>query len=155
MHYATPGRRLLALLIDALLLLFLLRLFHFLPLLLDPTLILARGDIPVPAALPWPSLLLAAMLLSALLWNCCAGTPGKLLAGVQVIALRSGTAPGLAQGLVRFAGYGLSLLPAALGFFWILRDQRRQGFHDKLGRTLVIEDDESRKSLAQLLREAA
>jgi len=155
MRYATPGRRLLALLIDTLLLLFLLRLIHFLPLLLDPTLMLARSDIPAPAALPWPLLLLAAMLLSALLWNCCAGTPGKLLAGVQVIALRSGTAPGLAQGLVRFAGYGLSLLPAGLGFFWILRDQRRQGFHDKLSRTLVIEDDESRKSLAQLLREAA
>ncbi len=156
MQYATPGRRLLALLIDTLLLLFLLRLFHFLPLLLDPPLILARGgDIPAPAALPWPALLLAAMLLSALLWNCCAGTPGKLLAGIQVIGARSGTAPGLAQGLVRFAGYGLSLLPAALGFFWILRDPRRQGFHDKLGRTLVIEDDESGKSLAQLLREAA
>lgn len=155
MRYATPGRRLLALLIDTLLLLFLLRLFHFLPLLLDPSLILARGDILVPAAIPWPLLLLAAMLLSALLWNCCAGTPGKLLAGVQVIAVRSGTAPGLAQGLVRFAGYGLSLLPTALGFFWILHDQRRQGFHDKLSHTLVIEDDESRKSLAQLLREAA
>lgn len=155
MRYATPGRRLLALLIDTLLLLFLLRLFHFLPLLLDPTLILARGDIAAPGALPWPLLLLAAMLLSALLWKCCAGTPGKLLAGVQVIALRSGSAPGIAQGLVRFAGYGLSLLPAALGFFWILRDPRRQGFHDKLSRTLVIEDDESRKSLVQLLREAA
>jgi uncharacterized RDD family membrane protein YckC len=154
MRYAHPGRRLLALLIDTLLLLFLLRLLHFLPLLLDPTLILA-SEAPTPAVLPWPLLLLAAMLLSALLWNCCSGTPGKLLAGVRVVAVGSGAAPGVAQGLLRFAGYALSLLPAALGLLWILRDKRNQGFHDKLSRTLVIEDDESGKSLDQLLREAA
>jgi uncharacterized RDD family membrane protein YckC len=151
-RYAHPGRRLLALLIDLLLALFLLRLLHFLPVLLDPIQILSA---PAPAALPWPLLLLAAMLVSALLWHRCAGTPGKLLAGVRVIALRTGVEPSLHQGLLRFAGYGLSLLPAALGFLWIWRDPRGQGFHDKLSRTLVIEDDESGKSLEQLLQEAA
>lgn len=153
-RYAHPGRRLFAWLIDVLLLLFVLRLLHFLPLLQDPTLVLAR-ELPAPMALPWPLLLLAAMLASVAFWHCCSGTPGKLLAGIQVVAVRDGAAPGLGQGLLRFAGYGLSLLPVALGFLWVLRDRRRQGFHDKLGRTLVLEDDESAKSLDQLLREAA
>ena len=153
-RYAHPGRRVLAWLIDVLLLLFLLRLLHFLPLLLDPTLILAH-ETAAPLALPWPLLLLAVLLASVGLWHCCAGTPGKLLAGIRVVASRDGGSPGLGQGLLRFLSYALSLLPAALGLLWVLRDRRRQGFHDKLSRTLVLEDDESAKSLDQLLREAA
>lgn len=155
-RYATPGRRLLAGLIDLLLLLFLLNLVRFLPVLVDPPLMFG----PATSVEPWGGgawlvLLLAAMVASALSWQCCAGTPGKLLAGVRVLSLRNGTAPGFYQGLLRFAGYGLSLLPAALGFLWTLRDPRRQGFHDKLSRTLVIVDDESSKPLAQLVQEAA
>jgi uncharacterized RDD family membrane protein YckC len=154
-RYAAPGLRLLALLIDVLLLLFLLNLIRLLPVLLDPMLLL-RPAAPAESwgGSAWLVLLLAAMIVSAALWNCCAGTPGKLLAGVRVVSLRSGTAPGFHQGLLRFAGYGLSLLPAALGFLWALRDRRGQGLHDKLSRTLVIVDDESSKPLALLVHEA-
>jgi uncharacterized RDD family membrane protein YckC len=154
-RYATPGHRLLALLIDVLLLLFLLNLLRFLPVLVDPQLMFQPAAPVEPwGGAAWLALLLAAMLASALFWTCCAATPGKLLAGLRVISARSGGTPGLHQGLLRFAAYGLSLLPAGLGFLWAFRDRRGQALHDKLSRTLVLVDDESGKPLAQLLREA-
>ena len=154
-RYATPGHRLLAFLIDALLLLFLLNLLRFLPLLADPLLIFQPATPLEPwGGAAWLALLLAAMFASVLFWTCCAATPGKLLVGVRIVSLRSGRAPGFHQGLLRFAGYGLSLLPAALGFLWAFRDRRGQGLHDKLSRTLVIVDDESSKPLALLVHEA-
>ena len=33
----------------------------------------------------------------------------------------------------------LSMAPLSLGFIWILFDKRRQGWHDKLAKTLVLE----------------
>ncbi len=40
----------------------------------------------------------------------------------------------------RAVGYALAALPLFLGFFWILMDDRRQGWHDKLADTVVVYD---------------
>ena len=42
------------------------------------------------------------------------------------------------QLLLRYLGYYVSLLPVGLGFFWIGLDRRKQGWHDKLAGTLVV-----------------
>ncbi len=44
----------------------------------------------------------------------------------------------------RVIGYYLSMLPLFLGFLWVLVDDRRQGWHDKLADTVVIYDWEAR-----------
>lgn len=44
----------------------------------------------------------------------------------------------------RVIGYYLSILPLFLGFLWVLVDDRRQGWHDKLADTVVIYDWEAR-----------
>ncbi len=156
-EYASPAARLLAILADVLILLFLFALARFVPVLIDPAQHLASQS----PATPWiitPSDLLGAfviaMLVTALFWNRLAGTPGKLLMGIRVISLATGHAPALGQSLLRFAAYLVSLLPASLGFLWSFWDRRSQGFHDKLSGTVVIVDDESSKPLAQLLEEA-
>jgi uncharacterized RDD family membrane protein YckC len=53
---------------------------------------------------------------------------------------------------VRYLGYFVSALPLGLGFFWVAWDKRKQGFHDKLAKTVVIHEDESRVLYKELER---
>jgi len=83
-------------------------------------------------------------------WRLWQATPGKLLLDCRIVDARTLGKPGFGQFLLRYLGYLLSALALGLGFLWILFDKRRQGWHDKLARTLVIIDDESLKPLEQL-----
>lgn len=127
------GTRLLASLLDAML---------FLALLLPLTIL-------IPPYLS-VSLLCLLPLLTLYCWTCLGGTPGKLLMGCEMVDARSGQHLSLRQALLRYMAYGLSLLPLGLGFFWIAFDPRKQGLHDRLAGTLVVREDESDLSLAQL-----
>ncbi len=103
---------------------------------------------------------LLALVLTVALWVRFMGTPGKLLLGCQVVDARSGRPLGVGQAVLRYFGYLLSLLPFGLGFLWIAFDRRKQGFHDKLAKTVVLrehlcwDEGEAGKSLEQLMREA-
>ncbi len=66
------------------------------------------------------------------------GTPGKLILGLLVVDARTGAKLDLLQAVIRYLGYFVSTLPLCLGFLWIAFDSRKQGFHDKLARTLVV-----------------
>jgi uncharacterized RDD family membrane protein YckC len=66
-------------------------------------------------------------------------TPGKKLLGIRVIK-ESGAAAGFGAMLLReWIGKWISALIFSLGFLWILIDRDRQGWHDKLGSTFVIQ----------------
>jgi uncharacterized RDD family membrane protein YckC len=65
-------------------------------------------------------------------------TPGKRLMGLRVVqdtgeALSPGTA------FLRWVGYILSALPSLMGFIWAAFDRRKQGWHDKVAGTVVID----------------
>lgn len=100
-----------------------------------------------------------ALILSVVLWVRYSGTPGKLLLGCQVVDADTGEPITFKQGLIRYLGYYVSLLPLGLGFFWVMWDKRKQGFHDKIANTVVVYNgvvdafDESQKSLQQLISE--
>jgi uncharacterized RDD family membrane protein YckC len=128
-HLSGPLRRLQALGIDALLLLGLATpwIWHCLP--------------PGEAARPW-ALLGGVLLLSAgavPLWLWLGATPGQLLMSQRVVD--AGGAPHLAldQALLRWAIGWAGLLAAGVGTLWMGFDPRRQGWQDKLARTLVAE----------------
>jgi hypothetical protein len=53
---------------------------------------------------------------------------------------------GLMTSLVRLAGYHLSTIPMGLGYFAVLGDDKRQGWHDKIARTCVIYSWEARQN---------
>ncbi len=72
------------------------------------------------------------------LWLLFGATPGKMLCGLRVVDHQTGERMELWQGIVRYLGYFVSMLPLFLGFFWIGWDKRKQGFHDKLARSLVV-----------------
>lgn len=101
----------------------------------------------------------ASFALTVFLWLKFLGTPGKLLLECQVVDADSFKPLSLKQAVVRYVAYLVSFLPLLLGFLWVARDARKQGFHDKIANTVVLygagieADDESRKSLAQLMGE--
>jgi uncharacterized RDD family membrane protein YckC len=69
-------------------------------------------------------------------WRLAGQTPGKALLGLLVIRT-DGRRISLWQAVVRWIGYWISGI-LFMGYLWILVDNRRQGFHDKLAGTLVV-----------------
>ena len=70
-----------------------------------------------------------------LLWR---GTPGKLICGLRLVDAATGETLELWQAIVRYFGYIISAIPLFLGYIWVAFDARKQGFHDKLARSLVV-----------------
>lgn len=99
------------------------------------------------------------LLITVGLWVNFLGTPGKLLLNCQVVDADSFEVMTTRQATIRFVSYLASMLPLMMGFIWVARDPRKQGFHDKIANTVVLynanieADDESRKSLQQLMGE--
>jgi uncharacterized RDD family membrane protein YckC len=75
-------------------------------------------------------------------WKLRGATPGKMVLGLRVADAASLEAPANGQLLIRYIAYLASALPLGLGFLWVAVDKRKQAFHDKLARTVVIEDDD-------------
>ena len=73
-----------------------------------------------------------------LFWIYKSATPGKMMMKIKVIDARTGGAPTAGQAIVRYLGYYLSMIPLFLGFIWVVFDERKQGWHDKIARTLVV-----------------
>jgi uncharacterized RDD family membrane protein YckC len=69
------------------------------------------------------------------LWVVSGQTLGKRVLGVRVMRA-DGTRLTVGRALVRQVGYLISSI-FYLGFLWILFDNKRQGFHDKLAGTIV------------------
>ena len=44
----------------------------------------------------------------------------------------------VATGVVRYIGLIISAIPLFLGLFWILWDPKKQGWHDKIAKTIVV-----------------
>lgn len=64
-------------------------------------------------------------------------TVGKLLCGVRVVTAE-GRPLGWARSVVRCAGYFLSSFFLYLGFFWVVLNRRKRGWHDYLAGTVVV-----------------
>lgn len=73
-----------------------------------------------------------------LFWIARAATPGKMLINARIVDARTGGKPSTGQLIGRYLGYYVSMLPLFLGFFWVAFDKRKQGWHDKLARTVVV-----------------
>jgi uncharacterized RDD family membrane protein YckC len=64
-------------------------------------------------------------------------TIGNYVMGLRVVRL-DGKRMNIFRSFLRYSGYFISLIPLGLGFFWVLGNNRRQGWHDLLARTCVI-----------------
>lgn len=73
-------------------------------------------------------------------WRYCGATPGKIAMDIKIVDAKTGGPPSTARLVVRFLCYFLSAAPLYLGFLWIAIDRRKQGWHDKIAGTVVIEE---------------
>ena len=69
-------------------------------------------------------------------WTITGQTLGMILMGLRVVTIE-GRRLTVWRAIIRFIGYIIAALPFFLGFAWILVDNRRQGWHDKLAGTYV------------------
>lgn len=66
-------------------------------------------------------------------------TPGKWLLGLRVIRFDTGQSAGFwRMALRQTVGQWLAAIVCYLGFIWAIFDANRQGWHDKIAKTLVI-----------------
>lgn len=74
-------------------------------------------------------------------WIYRSATPGKMLIKAVIVDADTLQKPELWQWVIRYLGYYVSGLLLMLGFLWVGWDPRKQGFHDKMARTVVIYRD--------------
>lgn len=73
-------------------------------------------------------------------WRYCGATPGKLAVGVRIVDAATGEPPPTLRLVIRLLCYVVSALPFYLGFLWAAFDRRKQGWHDKIAGTVVIQE---------------
>ncbi|HEY7885750.1 MAG TPA: RDD family protein, partial [Cellvibrionaceae bacterium] len=71
-------------------------------------------------------------------WIVKSATPGKMATKMIIVDAETLQKPDPIRLIVRYIGYYVSLLPLGLGFLWILWDPKKQGWHDKMAKTVVI-----------------
>ena len=100
-----------------------------------------QSEVPVQGV--WDIVLnwLLPALVVVVFWTYKQATPGKMLLSAKIVDAKTGAAPSMKQWVIRYLAYYLSSLPLGLGFFWIGWDKRKQGWHDKLAGTVVVENE--------------
>jgi uncharacterized RDD family membrane protein YckC len=73
------------------------------------------------------------------MWSRGGQTVGYKVMRLRVVRAHDGGPLSGSQAIGRFLGYIVSAFVFYLGFIWILFDEKRQGWHDKLAGTVVIE----------------
>lgn len=70
-------------------------------------------------------------------WTIAGQTPGKGILGLRILPVRAGKLK-LSRAILRYLAYYLSIIPFGLGILWILVDDRRMAWHDKIAGTYVV-----------------
>jgi uncharacterized RDD family membrane protein YckC len=70
-------------------------------------------------------------------WVRSGQTPGKTALGLKVVST-DGSPVSWGKAFLRYIGYIINIIIFLLGFLWIAFDQKRQGWHDKMAGTYVI-----------------
>ncbi|MCK4870987.1 MAG: RDD family protein [Gammaproteobacteria bacterium] len=73
-----------------------------------------------------------------LFWHYKSATPGKMIFDLVIVDANTLSKPTNKQLIIRYFAYFVSTIPFCLGFLWIAFDKRKQGWHDKIAKTVVI-----------------
>lgn len=75
---------------------------------------------------------------SVLFWLFAAATPGKMLMRLKVLDEETGNKLTLGQSILRYIGYIPATLVFLIGLIWIAFDPKKQGWHDKMAKSVVV-----------------
>lgn len=84
----------------------------------------------------WQNIIPLAYLLGFWIWK--SATPGKLLFKLQIHG-PDGKVLTPQTAVLRFLGYLVNALTLGIGFLWIVWDKEKQGLHDKIAKTHVVQ----------------
>ncbi|MBP8006558.1 RDD family protein [Acinetobacter sp. NIPH 1852] len=73
-------------------------------------------------------------------WVKFAGTPGKRLLRLKVLDEKTGEQVSVGQGIIRYIGYFPATLVLFIGLIWVAFDPKKQGWHDKMAKTVVVKE---------------
>ena len=73
-----------------------------------------------------------------LFWIWKGATPGKMLVRIKIVKADTLSQPSVGALVGRSISYYVSAIPFYLGYLWILAEEDKRGFHDKLSGTAVI-----------------
>ena len=86
-------------------------------------------------------LFLVSILYFVAYWVRSGQTFGNSVMGIKVVTA-DGSPPTTSKALLRYFGYIISAIPFSLGFLWVAIDKKRQGWHDKIAGTFVVDVEE-------------
>lgn len=89
---------------------------------------------PVDFLVSWVAPAIAVVLF----WIARQATPGKMALGIRIVDAETGGKPKSGQLVLRYLGYYIAMLPLFIGILWVAFDPRKQGWHDKIARTVVV-----------------
>lgn len=72
-------------------------------------------------------------------------TPGKMMLSMKIVDAKTLGKPSNKQFYLRILGYIIAILPLFLGIIWIAFDSKKQGWHDKIANTLVVNVEKNKK----------
>lgn len=78
------------------------------------------------------------LIVTVIFWIVKSATPGKMLLKLKIVDADTLLATTPQKLLVRYLAYVVSAIPLFIGYFWVLLDKRKQGWHDKIVNTVVI-----------------
>jgi len=73
-----------------------------------------------------------------LFWMYKSATPGKMVFGLKVMSLKGNGRLTVGQSVLRYIAYFPASLVLGLGLIWVAFDKKKQGWHDKIAKTVVI-----------------
>lgn len=73
-------------------------------------------------------------------WRIFAATPGKILMRLKVLDEKTGHKLTWGQCIIRYLAYIPAALVFMLGLLWVAFDAKKQGWHDKLAKTVVVRE---------------
>ncbi len=135
--FAGPGDRLVAYIVDVIIVSILTALLSVLTLALAVT-------APFLAILPIIAIVVVPLLYFPYYWSRDGQTPGMKMMGIRVVRDRDGGPITSGQAILRLIGYWISWFVFGLGYLWIFIDKRRRGWHDLIAGTVVVEAAKTR-----------
>jgi uncharacterized RDD family membrane protein YckC len=71
-------------------------------------------------------------------WIMKSATPGKMVFQMRIVDAENFQPVSTSRLLVRYLAYFVSIFPLGFGFLWIAWDKKKQGWHDKIARTVIV-----------------
>ncbi len=145
-RYASSGARLVAYIVDGLILGVLISLFYFVGfiVLVAGASVNGSGNASFGAGVAIGIVVIVVGVIVAVFWKPWfwshgGQTPGYKMLGMRLVRAVDGGPVSSGTAILRLIGYVVSGMILDLGFIWILFDSRHQGWHDKIASTVVIQ----------------